>query len=221
MERAELQSMLDLRAEYYNILRHLYFLGPQPRILRVVVNLIHNIDLDNADSDISAGAKQLQLLDSYTFEEASSEMEKLQLEFTRVFFGPGTPPAPLYESHYRTPESLLMQETTIAKRRYYLDAGLISGGKNQIPEDHLAVEMEYLYYLACEAKRHWAAGDDEAAMDSLQESRNFLQQCSGWIHQMVEQATEHAGMPEISGMALLTRGLLQDDLQFLTAWCDA
>ncbi len=219
MERDELQDMLDFRVEYYNLLRHLYFLGPQQRILQSLVELVQNLDLDCADEDTLSGTKLLGSLASRNIENGA-ELEKIQLEFARVFFGPSAPSAPLYESHYRAPDSLLMQETTIAKRRYYLDAGLISGGKNQIPEDHLSVELEYLYYLACEAKRLWSNGDDDATIAALQESRDFLQQCSAWICDMVDRAVAATEMPAISGMALLTRGFLKEDLAFLAELCE-
>lgn len=63
--------------------------------------------------------------------------------------------------------------------------------------------------------------DDDTAVDVLQESRDFLQQCSGWIYEMVDRAEADAEMTAISGIALLTRGFLKEDLSYLTELCDA
>lgn len=219
MDQDELRDMLACRVDYYNILRHLYFSGPKPRIIEALVNLVGCVDLDNAASDIVEGVELLKSADAL-IDEQSADLERIQVEFARVFLGPGTPPAPLYESRYRAPDSLLMQGVTIEKRKSYLDAGLASAGASHVPEDHLAVELEYLYFLAGEALRLRETGDQQVAIDVLQESRGFLQQCTEWVAKMVDNALANTNEPVIRGMALVTRGLLNEDLLFLIACCD-
>jgi len=217
-ELDELRDKLACRVNYYNILRHLYFLGPKPRIMDALIKLARCVDLKYASGNLARGAELLRKAEALT--EESAALDAIQAEFARVFLGPGTPPAPLYESCYRSPEALLMQEVAIAKRKHYFDAGLVPAGPNHIPEDHLAVELEYLYFLAGEAEQFWAAGEHKMVMEALRESRRFLQQCLEWLPKLIDSALANTEEPAISGMALLTLGLLGEDMQFLIDFCE-
>lgn len=217
----EVEAVLNFRVDAYNVLRHLYFFGPQPHIIDELVKVFDRVDLNNANLDLVTSLKLLEPLkglDSARYEET---IERLQYEFSRLFIGPGSPPVPLFESRYRSPDSLLMQETTIAIRYNYLSSGLVSGGPSHIPEDHLAVELEYVYYLAGETLKDFQKNDTQTMKDNLQEQRDFLQGRLDWIAEIVARVVANSEDSIITGIVTFTRGIIQEDVEWLRAYIES
>lgn len=217
----EVEAVLNFRVDAYNVLRHLYFFGPRPPIIDELVRLFDRVDIDNANPDLVTSFKLLEPLkglDSVGHEEA---IERLQYEFSRLFIGPGSPPVPLFESRYRSPDSLLMQETSIAVRDNYLSSGLISGGASHIPEDHLAVELEYVYYLAGETLKSFQRNDPQTMMGHLEEQRNFLQGRLDWIAEIAARVVANSEDSIITGIVTFTRGIIQEDVEWLRAYIES
>ncbi len=72
---------------------------------------------------------------------------ELQVEYTRLFIGPFGLLVPPYGSYYLESNKELMGETTAAVSRIYLEAGLsIDEDFKELP-DHIALELEFIYYL--------------------------------------------------------------------------
>lgn len=78
---------------------------------------------------------------------SEDDIEELEFEFNRLFVGPSRLEASPYESTYRNTERTLMQNETLAVRRFYEKAGLVIAKMNTEPEDHLALELEFICYL--------------------------------------------------------------------------
>ena len=75
---------------------------------------------------------------------AEDEYESFKFSFNKLFVGPGKLKAPPYESSYRNKQGLIMQDETMAVRRAYLAQGLKLKKQNIEPDDHIALEMEFL-----------------------------------------------------------------------------
>ncbi len=73
--------------------------------------------------------------------------DQLSLEFARLFIGPAHPPAIPFASFYLSETHSLMTEETMAVRKQYLEAGLALKNLYQMPDDHIAIELDFLYYL--------------------------------------------------------------------------
>ena len=73
--------------------------------------------------------------------------DQLSLEFARLFIGPAHPPAIPFASFYLSETHSLMTEETMAVRKQYLEAGLALKNLYQMPDDHIAFELDFLYYL--------------------------------------------------------------------------
>lgn len=81
--------------------------------------------------------------------KGATEEEYSQLEyiFNRLFVGPNRLEASPYESTYRNTERAIMQKETLAVRNFYERAGLAVSNKNVDPDDHIALELEFVCYL--------------------------------------------------------------------------
>ncbi len=215
------EAVLKFRVDAYNILRHLYLFGPRRHIIDELLHLFDRIDIANASPDLVTSFKLLEPLKGLESARYEETIERLQYEFSRLFIGPGSPPVPLYESRYRSPDSLLMQETAIAIRLNYLSSGLVSGGASHIPEDHLAVELEYVYYLAGETLKDFQKNDTQTMKDNLEEQRNFLQGRLDWIAEIAERVVANSEDSIITGIVTFTRGIIEEDVEWLRTYIES
>jgi TorA maturation chaperone TorD len=80
---------------------------------------------------------------------AQADLEKeLESEFVRIFINTrGGVSAPLYHSCYSDDENLLMKEPALEMSALLEQAGMGLGPDVGEPQDHLCIELEYLYFL--------------------------------------------------------------------------
>lgn len=90
----------------------------------------------------------LCFLASELLKEAQKEsLDSLTLDFGRLFVGSSRPLASPYASIYLEGKWGVMGQSTIETLRYYKEAGLeIKEDFHELP-DHIAVELEFVYYL--------------------------------------------------------------------------
>ena len=74
----------------------------------------------------------------------AAQFKQFRYAFNRLFVGPGQLTAAPYESSYLNPFGIVMQEETMAVRRSYLAQGLKLKKQNIEPDDHMALELEFL-----------------------------------------------------------------------------
>ena len=77
----------------------------------------------------------------------ASRFGQFKYAFNRLFVGPGRLPAPPYESSYLNPHGIVMQDETMAVRRAYLAQGLKLKKQNVEPDDHMAMELQFVLEL--------------------------------------------------------------------------
>lgn len=105
-------------------------------------------------------------VDDCTFDEADN------YEYNRLFVGPSILAAAPFESVYVREDRLTMQEETLSVRRCYEAAGIEVKEKNTIPDDHLALELEFLGFLVNEIGRLKEEGQSTEDVEAFY--RHFL-----------------------------------------------
>ncbi|MDR3438711.1 molecular chaperone TorD family protein [Telmatospirillum sp.] len=88
--------------------------------------------------------------------------DELEYAFNRLFVGPGVVVAPPYASVYLDPDCRLMGESTRRAAAVYDALGLSSSFDEELPYDHLALELD-----AVLAFRVLGAQDQSAELDAL------------------------------------------------------
>lgn len=130
-----------------------------------------------------------------------------QTEYTRLFLGPGKAPAYPYESVYRSPGRLIMQEITAEVRRVYLEQGLVMGKLYTQPEDHLGVELEFLGYLQRKRQEEPKKGE---AMAEVQ--REFIYtHLLTWMDDFTQDVISSTEEPLFQEIARLLQEFLQNE----------
>ena len=108
---------------------------------------VQELKLTAVDGGHEQYVRHMETIKALIAAEPEEKLTIWQTEYTRLFLGPGQAPAYPYESLYRSPRRLLMQEITTEVRQVYLERGLVMAKLYTQPEDHLGVELEFLGYL--------------------------------------------------------------------------
>jgi putative dimethyl sulfoxide reductase chaperone len=100
--------------------------------------------------------------------------EDLTVEYARLFIGPFEVKAPPYGSIYLDGERRVMGDSTLEVTRLYEEAGL-SGSKDfhDLP-DHIAVELEFMYFLIFKEREAMEKSDFPAALELIAKQERFL-----------------------------------------------
>ncbi|MGG0717072.1 molecular chaperone TorD family protein [Robertmurraya massiliosenegalensis] len=143
--------------------------------------------------------KGSQLLSHLTDED----LAELEFDFNRLFVGPTRLQASPYESTYRNIDRALMQVETLAVRRFYEKAGLIVSNKNVDPDDHLALELEFVCYLL-------ENSIENEMYDQLYQA--FVQEhLFQWIEKHAGLVREHTENSILIAVSYLLEGLLMEE----------
>ena len=139
-------------------------------------------------------------------------LEKLQIEYTVLFLGPGAPKAPPWESMYRAEDGLLFGPQALQVREVMAQFGVEVAKKYSQPEDHLGLEL-MLLALAAE-KDAQSPGGEWRASAALQ--ANFIKAHPlGWIEQLLRDAEAYGGTGFYAALVQLIYGVLLWDRELL------
>ncbi len=101
----------------------------------------------------------LKPLEAYGGADREALLLDLERDYTRMFFASKPRIAYLFESVYN--EGRLYQESTFQIARLYHETGLKVNEAFKLPPDHIAVEFEFMAYLAFNEGEARAGGDRE------------------------------------------------------------
>ena len=203
----------------YDLLRRLLIEEPTPALL----NFLQQQDLATlfpaiADANFSSALERVQhALAGEPFITGDSAFENLHWDFTRLFIGPETPPAPPWESVYVSRDKLLFQRCTQEVKQVYQSCGLTMSDDDGEAPDHIGFELDFLYQQSQSVAEALHSGASlQSVMLSLLRQRDFLQQhtlafCDAFSHNV----KTHAETDFYCGIAQLLPVFLTHDAQQL------
>ncbi|MBF8261414.1 MAG: putative component of anaerobic dehydrogenase [candidate division NC10 bacterium] len=133
--------------------------------------------------------------------------DELEVEYNRLFVGPGAPRVYPYESLYRDSTGLVMGPSAGEVLQAYRRAGLaINTAFKDLP-DHVAVELEFMAHVCWGEARAISAGDADRVLCLKQQQRSFLDaHLASWLPAMCEKvirettSTIYRGFAEIAAI---------------------
>lgn len=125
-------------------------------------------DLKNACPNAAPFAEQMQ----NAFNSQSEE--QLTIEYARLFVGPFELVAPPYGSVYLDGERTVMGPSTQATIEFYESEGLAKHADFSELPDHIAVELEFMYYLIYRQVEALDNDDTERYQEYRQKKELFL-----------------------------------------------
>ncbi|HEY6011532.1 MAG TPA: molecular chaperone TorD family protein [Nitrospirota bacterium] len=142
------------------------------------------------------GEKMKDALLEYTGDE-------LLVEYAKLFVGPFELKAAPYGSIYLEEGRKIMGDTTLEVTRIYKEEGLsLDDNYRELP-DHIAAELEFMYYLAYHEVEALANNAPERAAHFLDRQEHFLRTfLGGWVEPFcdkIRQGTENDYYKALAG----------------------
>jgi TorA maturation chaperone TorD len=168
--------------------------------------------------------KGYRLMRRYFTFSGSDRRAELACEYARIFLAAGVYTearnvAVPYESVFTSKEQLLMQDSRDDVRRWYLREGFMVDASLHEPEDHLALELEFMAELSATALRLLENGERGGISDliaNLASQQAFIAaHLLNWLPRLREVAKQYAELTFYIGMLLIVEGYLQEDLMLL------
>lgn len=197
---------LSARRYVYLALQRLLGTDPTPELLAAldVPVLREALEIILAgQSEEGAGALPAEAEEALARIEAAGEaavgaegLDELQSEYAHCFVGPADLPAPPFESVHTDRRRTLLTETTLKVRRTYQASGFEPELCRRVPDDHVALELDFMAELGSRALACALEGNDATAREYLKTSRKFLDDHLGvWAPKFARAMEEKANAP--------------------------
>ena len=211
MDLEEVLQLMELRTFAYDILRRTFLEEPSKELVTQFQNGV--INFFPFKEEVPQLKEGVELVDRYfkTF-RMEENYEGLHWDYTKMFIGPYELPAPLWESSYVNKDGLLFQGETLIVRRLYLENCFESLQQGREAEDHLGLELDFMYQLmniACDLiKDKKLTNLHKVLIDQDYFLRNHL---LNWTPIFAEKVIEHAETDFYKGMVKILIGYLTID----------
>jgi TorA maturation chaperone TorD len=196
----------ELKEERYvfNLLKHIFWAEQSHDFLKDIAAMESIPEEDGLDKGlntmVSAVKSNNGRLDKYT--------EELAVEFARLFIGPKNPPAIPYASFYLSESKSMMSDVTIDVRKMYLDAGMAVKELYSFPDDHIAIELEFLQSLTERIIELFKKGNREEASNLYGLREHFLTaHFSKWVTSFADNIITSTNEDFYRGAAHMLKGL--------------
>ncbi|WP_028309403.1 TorD/DmsD family molecular chaperone [Desulfitibacter alkalitolerans] len=151
------------------------------------------------------------------FNESLKELAKeLAFDYNKLFVGPDKVLAPPWESVYTSEERVVFARPTMEVRDFYRRHNIEYQRLNQEPEDHFAVELEFMAHLIEKQEEALTKKEKDLSQYYILEQRKFMvEHLQQWAYLFLDQVYQKASTDYYRGLALFTRGFLEWDAQNL------
>ncbi len=214
MERkAEMRNILDSRKNMYLFLSRLYILEADIELLNTLKEM--EFPTDTGISELDEGYEcMMQYRKEIESAELFEKIEELAVDYADVFLAAGVAQglaAFPYESVYTSRKKLMMQEARDQVHAIYSEKQLaLREGIAKIPEDHIAVEMEFMAHLCEEAIAALDAEDEKKLVGILEIQKQFFSEhIQGWIPVFCQDVDKYAKTLFYKSVSKITRGFLR------------
>jgi TorA maturation chaperone TorD len=213
-ELQELTRLIEQRGSTYAFLGRLFRVEVDQTLLDELRQLRFPARTGNRKADDG-----YRLIATYLGNVWDNSLTELAVDYTRVFIGHGVDAfsaAYPFESVYTSEKRLLMQDARDEVLAIYRSAGLAKQPSWKEGEDHISLEMEYLQVLCQRTVDALSQNDEDAAHAHLVSQRNFLvDHLAAWAPMMTADMKRFAKTDLYQGLACLTEGFLETDVEFL------
>lgn len=218
----EAVNIFYARQYAYDILRRFFVEEPSKEYLKLFVqkNMIDLFPFQVESSGIQEGVMDIkEYLLNHDVVNIERHFDELHWDFTRMFVGPFKLLAPPWESSYVRKDGLLFQGTTINVRHYYEKYGFIVSDFNIEADDHIGLELDFVYHLNELCLQMAESGDEEnmkKLKQLLRDQDQFMQEhLLKFAGPFSQSVTEEANSKFYTGLAKVLQHYLLIDLEVL------
>ena len=144
----------------------------------------------------------------------AADLQRYQVDFSRLFVGPFKLLAPPYGSIYLE-DGNFMGNSTLAAKELFAQEGLDVVAKDA--PDHIALELEFMYFMALKEAEAREKSDLELANSIRQKQAAFLTMHLGqWVSQFADKIEENAQTEFYKALGIATKNFVLEDLESIS-----
>ncbi len=205
---AESSAIMENREQLYRFLGRLYRVEVDQALLDNMADLSFP---DGSEGDELV--EGYRMLENYLRRPGLDPLTDLAVDYAKIFLGAGIfkdcDAAYPYESVYTSPGRLIMQEARDQVLAAYRAKGLDKDAALNFPEDHIALELEFMAFLCRETQHALAARDWPEVSTGLKEQKDFLEQhLLNWVPAFCADVLKLANTDFYRAVAGMTNGFL-------------
>ena len=203
--REELETLILNRSGTYAFLARLYRVEADQALLERISGM--DLSTEVEDTEIGEG---YALLDRFVSTTTESTLTELAVDYAKIFLGVsrGSGAFP-YESVYTSESRLFMQEARDEVLMAFREEGLDRSDDFKEPEDHVALEFEFMAYLCQRTLEALQKDDDREANGYLKKQKLFLDEhIMKWVPDFCRDVEQFAQTDFYKAAAKITHGYL-------------
>lgn len=194
----------------YDWLRHMFLKEPSMEIIEELIKMAKNyeyIEETSIETDLIIYFKSLKDKD---LEYLNTE---LKAEFARLFLGQNKLLAPPFESVYRSPRKRLLGEETMEVRKLYKEMGMEVLDFGSLPDDHIGLELEYMYYLSFKVLDLIEdEGEIKDIINLLEKQQKFIKEhLTMWVPEFCKDIKENTNLLFFKEIAKFTEKFIFEE----------
>ena len=196
---------------------------PATEALRVLADCYHQPDeklagrIEGLETLVeSLGETSATMARNLLSELNEKDMDLLLVDYAKLFVGPFELTAPPFGSVYLEDGHKLMGESTMDVKQIYRLGGLEMSDDFSNPPDHIAAELEFLYFL--HVREAGLRETDSETADLVQELRKeFLSRHLGaWGIQFAEKVRDNATTEFFQTLGGLTKVVIENEMRTIS-----
>jgi TorA maturation chaperone TorD len=153
--------------------------------------------------------------------ESDQNFEALKVDFARLFVGPYKLLAAPYGSVYLDSQRTMMGDSTLDVRNRYREAGLNTAANFNEAPDHIAAELEFMYYLVFKEIEAFSNSDTATAIGYIRKQRSFLDDhLMSWVPKFAGNIIKHAETSFYQNLAKATETFLNENYTLVCSALD-
>ena len=189
-----------------DFLQHIFAAGPT---IKRLAESQEGIDLIEGSKRLDWFIRQTKTLSN---DEKEGLLTELRVEFTNLFLGVGDDTVHLVESAYLGRKSMQYEKPAEDLLAAYDSVGFKKDSEFFEPEDHFALEFEFMARLCNWCAQELSKGDVENAIAYLSLQKEFLRDhIARWVPKLCEHLKRKAKSNFYNSLAYLTDGLVEMD----------
>ncbi|HWR08053.1 molecular chaperone TorD family protein [Sporomusa sp.] len=204
---SEYSALISNRESLYRMLGRIYKVEADQTLLDQMEGLGYPAEC--VEDELGEGYR---MLEEYFRSPGSDPVTELAVDYARVFLGAGIAgdaAAYPYESIYTSPKRLIMQDARDQVMAVYRAKGLNKAETLDFPEDHIALELEFMAHLCHGTQQALVTQDWSAVSVCLKEQMDFLaQHLLNWVPAFCADIGKYAETEFYKAVAKVTHGYL-------------
>jgi TorA maturation chaperone TorD len=210
----EIEELLKIRESIYAFLSRMYLEEPPKKLADDIAEKRLPIpeELSALNNDLREGFTAIRKFED-DFEGSAEKLhEDLSWEYTRLFIGPSKEAILPYESSYI--KKKFTGEAVLRAKERYRKAGVEKAVACNEPEDHVALELDFMTYLCRNMSEKLKGGEE--IKEELAIQREFLDEClSKWVPGFCDDIIKSQESDFYRGIAQITKGFLIFDSRMI------